>query len=197
MLMTGLLAKAWGWESVFYVMGVLSLIWTVLWPILTQDSPDKQPFISAEERVMITSSLGTGDAHQKTKVKGPVPWMKVMTSLPFLAILVAHTCSNFGWYLFLIDLPFYMKEVLHFDLNYIGVATSVPFLTMWIFSMIISTTLDMQRKKGKITTTTARKIATLFASVVPMICLIILCIIGSQPILAAIIVGVGNKALNS
>lgn len=193
MLMAGILAGNWGWESVFYVMGGLSMIWTVLWIWLVQDTPDKQALISAEERILITSSLGTGDSHEKTR--RAVPWRKVFTSTAFYAILIAHTCSNFGWYMLLIELPFYMKQVLKFNIKENAIATALPFLTMWIFSMAISRTLDSLRQKGKITTTTARKIATLFASVVPMICLFILCYIGCQRILAVIVVGIGITSI--
>ncbi len=196
MLMAGILAGNWGWESVFYVMGGLSLIWILLWIWLVQDSPNRQPWISAEERSFITSSLGTVDV-AKTKPKKAVPWLKVLTSIPFYAILVAHICSNFGWYMLLIELPFYMKQVLKFNIKENAIATAVPFLTMWMFSMIISKTLDWLKGKGKISTTVARKIATLFASAVPLVCLLILCYIGCQRFLAVIIMGIGKPLTSS
>lgn len=192
MLMAGILAGNFGWESVFYVMGGLSLIWTVLWVWLVQDTPSKQPLISNEERNYIETSLGTVYDHEKTKPKKAVPWKKVFTSVPFYAILIAHICSNFGWYMLLIELPFYMKQVLKFNIKENAIATSLPFLTMWMFSMIISKTLDSLRAKGKISTTMARKIATLFASAVPGVCLLILCFIGCQRYLAVVIMGIGN-----
>lgn len=46
-----------------------------------------------------------------------MPWKAVLTSPPFLAIVVAHTCSNWGWYMLLIELPFYMKQVLKFNIT--------------------------------------------------------------------------------
>lgn len=192
MLMAGMLAGNWGWESVFYVMGGLSLIWTVLWIWLVQDTPNKQPLISAEERALITSSLGTADSHTNIKLKKAVPWVKVFTSTAFHAILIAHICSNFGWYMVLVELPFYMKQVLKFSIKENALATAIPFLTMWVFSMIISRTLDFLRQKGIISTTIARKIATLFASVVPMVCLLILCFIGCQRVWAVVIMGIGK-----
>ncbi|KAJ6648408.1 Sialin [Pseudolycoriella hygida] len=195
MLMAGILAGNWGWESVFYVMGGLSLIWTILWIWLVQDTPNKQPLISEEERSFIRTSLGTVDSHNKFKPKRSVPWYEVFTSVPFYAILVAHICSNFGWYMLLIELPFYMKQVLKFNIKENAVATSLPFLTMWMFSMIISKTLDSLRSKGKISTTMARKIATLFASAVPMVCLLILCFIGCQRYLAVVIMGIAITSI--
>ncbi|KAL4710925.1 hypothetical protein ACJJTC_002555 [Scirpophaga incertulas] len=191
MLMAGVLTANVGWESVFYVMGGLSCLWCVLWVFLVQDTPQQQPLISLEERNMIVTSLGgKADDHSEHK-KLPVPWRAVLTSPPFLAILVSHTCSNWGWYMLLIELPFYMKQVLKFNMTENAVTTALPFLSLWIFSIVLSRTLDWLRSKDIITTTTARKIGTLFASVVPGICLLALCYIGCNRGAAVALMAVG------
>lgn len=192
MLMAGLLAGSFGWESVFYVMGGLSCVWVVLWWILVQDKPGLQSLISIEEREMITSSLGVQATGTSPKRKPPTPWRAIFASTPFWAIAIAHICSNWGWYMLLIELPFYMKQVLKFNIKENAIATALPFLTMWLFSMALSRILDTLRTRGLITTTKARKISTLFASCVPMVCLFILCYIGCQRGLAVLIVGIGK-----
>ncbi|CAB3253080.1 unnamed protein product [Arctia plantaginis] len=189
-LMAGILTANAGWESVFYVMGFLSTIWCLLWVVLIQDSPKQQRFISIEERNMIIASLG-GMTKDRLSRKLPVPWRAVITSKAFLAILVAHVCSNWGWYMLLIELPFYMKQVLDFKMTENTFATALPFLTLWIFSIGLSRTLDWLRGKNAITTTTARKIGTLFASVVPAACLLALCFIGNNRGAAVAIMTIG------
>ncbi|XP_026321609.1 sialin [Hyposmocoma kahamanoa] len=179
MFMAGVLTDNLGWESVFYVMGGLSCIWCILWVILVQDSPQQQSIISVEERNMIVTSLG-GTNDDRGHKKLPVPWHAVLRSKPFWAILVAHTCSNWGWYMLLIKLPSYMHDVLHLNMNEIAVATSLSFLCLWFFSMALSKTLDWLRGKEIITTTTARKTSTLIASVVPTVCLLAICFSGDS-----------------
>ncbi|XP_052751138.1 sialin isoform X1 [Galleria mellonella] len=176
-LTAGVLTANVGWESVFYVMGGLSCIWCVLWILLVQDTPQQQSLISAEERQMIVTSLGGKEGGHAQK-KLPVPWRAVLKSPAFLSILVAHACSNWGWYMLLIELPFYMQQVLKFNMTENAVTTSLPFLSLWIFSMCLSRTLDWLTSKSYITTTIARKVATLFASVVPAVCLLAVCYIG-------------------
>ncbi|CAH0720449.1 unnamed protein product, partial [Brenthis ino] len=193
MLTAGVLTATIGWESVFYVMGGLSGIWCILWVWLVQDSPQTQPLISKEEREMIVTSLGGGSGHEHKKL--PVPWKAVLTSGPFLAILVAHACSNWGWYMFLIELPFYMKQVLKFNMTENAVTTALPFLSLWLFTMALSRTLDWLRGRGHITTTTARKIGTLFASAVPAACLLCLCYAGGARALAVALTAVGVTAI--
>ena len=63
MLMAGLLADLYGWESIFYVMGGLSCIWMFLWVFLVADTPNKQAFMDQSERDYINTSLNTGDGH--------------------------------------------------------------------------------------------------------------------------------------
>nr|CAI5858868.1 unnamed protein product [Callosobruchus analis] len=74
-----------------------------------------------------------------------MPWKAVLTSPAFLAILIAHTCSNWGWYMVLIELPLYMKSVLNYKISENAVLTALPFLCMWLFSMVFSKTLDTLR----------------------------------------------------
>ncbi|XP_038222637.1 sialin [Zerene cesonia] len=190
MLMAGVLTATLGWESVFYVMGGLSAIWCFLWIILVKDSPAEQPLISQEERDLIITSLG-GKSDDHGHKNTSVPWKRVATSGPFLAIVVAHACSNWGWYMLLIELPFYMKQVLKFNMTENAVTTALPFLSLWFFSMALSKTLDSLREKQYITTTTARKIGTLFASAVPAACLLGLCYIGCNRIGAVALTALG------
>lgn len=113
-----------------------------------------------------------------------MPWKAAFTSAPFWGILIAHVCSNWGWYMVLIELPSYMKHVLEFDISSNGVYSSLPFFTMWLFSMILSKILDTLRGKNKISTTFARKLSTFIASFIPMLCFIVLCFLQCERQLA-------------
>ncbi|XP_030383190.1 sialin-like [Scaptodrosophila lebanonensis] len=192
-LMSGVIAVKFGWEWVFYVMGGLSCIWMILWIFMVQDNPNKQRFISEQERELINDSLGTtGDEEHP-----PVPWRKVFTSCPFWAIVVAHVCSNCGWYMFLIEIPFYMKQVLKFNVANNAVLSALPYVPFFFFSIFIGKLLVVLVTKGKLTTTCARKIATSIASVIPSICLIILCFIGCRHYEAVGVMSVGIVAMGA
>lgn len=195
-LMAGVLSSNYGWESVFYVMGGLSCIWMLLWVILVQDNPNKQRFISPEERHMITSSLGQDDQQTAVEKKHPpVPVKKVLTSVPFWAILIAHCCNNWGWYMFLIEIPFYMKQVLSFNVSSNAKLSAMPYFPMLIFSIILGKTLDTLKAKKIFTTTTCRKTATSICTIIPGICLLILCYIGCQHTAAVTIMTIGIIAM--
>ena len=196
MLMAGMLANYFGWASIFYVMGGLSCIWMGLWIFLIQDTPQQQRFIDQAERDYILTSLNSGNGG-KGHGKKVIPWKSILTSGPFLGILIAHTCSNWGWYMLLIELPIYMKGVLKFEIKENAVYTATPFLTLWFFSIFISKTLDTLRNKDVITTTTARKIATFIASFIPLCCLLSLCYIGCNKMAAVVIAGIAITSIGA
>ncbi|XP_063244177.1 sialin-like isoform X2 [Bacillus rossius redtenbacheri] len=193
LLMTGAISAALNWEAVFYIMGSLSLVWCVLWAWLMDDSPETSRFIGEEERNHITKSLGENVASEHSSL--PVPWRSIFTSMPFLAILVAHFCSNFGWYMLLIELPTYMNTILKFKINANALLSSMPFLVMWFFSIALSKCLDVAREKKYISTTAARKIATGFASLVPCACLVGVSFAGCDRTAAVALMTVGTMTL--
>jgi len=47
-----------GWPSVFYVFGLLGILWFVAWALFVHDSPQSHPSISPKELSYITHSLG-------------------------------------------------------------------------------------------------------------------------------------------
>ncbi|XP_017107017.2 sialin-like [Drosophila bipectinata] len=186
--------ERWGWESVFYVTGAFFYIWIGLWLILIQDNPNKQRFISPEERQMINRSLGTevNEDHHPA-----VPWKKVFKSSPFWAILIAHTCSNFSWHMFLVEIPFYIKYILKFNVDRNATISATLYSNMIIFLISLGIILHCLQIKGKISATGARKIATSVSSLVPGACLIILCFIGCQQDEAVAVMTVGILAMTA
>lgn len=107
---------------------------------------------------------------------------------------MAHVCFNWGWYTILIGASSYFEEVLDFNIKENAIA-SVPLITMWLFSIILAKILEVLCRSEKLTTTVARKVATLIAFVVPMVCLLVLCFIGNTKIVTGIILGIGEFCL--
>lgn len=46
-----------GWEPIYYLCGVLGLVWSVGWYTMCYSSPAEHPFITEEERNYIESQL--------------------------------------------------------------------------------------------------------------------------------------------
>ena len=53
--------------------------------------------------------------------KKNIPWRRIATSPAVWAIIVAHTCYNFGMYAINTKLPAYMSEVLGLDIKSVSI----------------------------------------------------------------------------
>lgn len=190
MLSSGVIADNYGWEAVFYIQGGLASIWFILWIFLASDNPSIHKYIDQNERDLIVSSLKAGGGGHDHSKPQKIPWLLFFKSSPFWGIIIAHVCSNWGFYMLLIELPIYMNGVMKFNIKENAVYTAAPFFTFWLFSIVVSKSLDTARSAEKISTTVARKIATLISSVIPICCLTALCFIGCNRMAAVIIAGI-------
>ncbi|XP_034945293.1 putative inorganic phosphate cotransporter isoform X2 [Chelonus insularis] len=192
MPLSGLLSTygfAGGWPSIFYVFGAVGTIWCIAFLLWVYEDPEQHPSISENEKKYILSALW-GSAGSSSP---PVPWKSIMTSLPFWAILIAHMGQNYGYETLMTELPTYMKQILHFNIKTNGIVSALPYLAMWIFSMLISHVADWMISSGKFTHTSTRKIINTVGQYGPAITLIIASYTGCDPLLtvALLTIGVG------
>lgn len=110
-----------GWPSIFYISGLASGLWAILWLFFGSSSPAEYKYISAEEREFIESSLGTNTEEdpERQQEKKPLktPWKDIFTSLAFYALAIVHAAHNWGFWTLLTEMPTYMKGVLKFDIK--------------------------------------------------------------------------------
>ena len=59
----------WGWEAVFYIQGVLTLVWCVAWFLIVTDKPEDFRWIKKAEIDYIKSSIGESKQSQKVWFK--------------------------------------------------------------------------------------------------------------------------------
>ncbi|XP_063239664.1 putative inorganic phosphate cotransporter [Bacillus rossius redtenbacheri] len=171
MPLSGLLSEygfSGGWPSIFYVFGTVGVVWVVAYMFTVYESPEDHPRISAEERHYIVSSVW-GAAGVSTP---RVPWMSILKSVPFWAILIAHMGQNYGYETLMTELPTFMKQILHFDIKENGTLSALPYLAMWLFSMVASVLADWMITSEKFTHTQARKIINSIGQYGPAVCLI-------------------------
>ena len=136
---SGFLCEAFGWPSVFYVFGLLGLVWWVGWCYLVYDSPRAHPRISSSERRYILNSLASSKSSSSTT---PVPWQKVFSSGPVWALVMVHVAQNYGFYTLLTELPTYMHNVLHFNIRSNAMVSALPYLAMLIVSLLVTRLAD-------------------------------------------------------
>ncbi|XP_076471836.1 sialin-like [Babylonia areolata] len=120
-----------GWGSIFYLTGGTCFLWVAAWFWLVADTPESSRRISEAERCYIVSSIG-----QKQETNFKVPWRAMATSKALWVCLTAHFCTNWMHYTLLTSLPTFMKEVLHYDIKQNGLLSSIPYMAMFVISII-------------------------------------------------------------
>uniref|UniRef100_A0A8C7LR84 Solute carrier family 17 member 6 n=1 Tax=Oncorhynchus mykiss TaxID=8022 RepID=A0A8C7LR84_ONCMY len=158
MPLAGILVQYSGWSSVFYLYGCFGMFWYMFWILVSYESPEVHPTITAEERRYIEESIGEGQELFGPASKYKTPWRKFFTSMPVYAIIVANFCRSWTFYLLLISQPAYFEEVFGFEISKVGMVSALPHLVMTIIVPIGGQLADWLRTRNILSTTTVRKI---------------------------------------
>ena len=105
-LIGGRLGHAFGWKSLFDFSAATNLICGLLFFILVRNTPEEHPYISASEKNYILANRN----HQKKTKKSP-PYMKMLKSLPYLAISGAHVTHLYSMYTFIQLFAKYLGDI--------------------------------------------------------------------------------------
>ncbi|CAB1331836.1 unnamed protein product, partial [Coregonus sp. 'balchen'] len=118
--------------------GCFGMFWYMFWILVSYESPEVHPTITAEERRYIEESIGEGQELFGPASKYKTPWRKFFTSMPVYAIIVANFCRSWTFYLLLISQPAYFEEVFGFEISKVGMVSALPHLVMTIIGVAIS-----------------------------------------------------------
>jgi len=156
MPLAGVLAEYVNWESIFYVFGLIALLWCLMWWWFVEDSPDQDRSITDQELEYLQNTIGVTDR----EVACSPPWRAMLTSKPVWAIIIAHFTENWGFYTLLTSLPMFMRDVLEYPLDAAGVLAAFPYILMAVVVQISGYLADTFRADGKLSTTHIRKLFT-------------------------------------
>jgi ACS family sodium-dependent inorganic phosphate cotransporter len=186
MPLCGYLISAVGWPSVFYVTGSIGIVWGVAWFFLVFDSPAQHPRITIEEKLEIECKIAEGGGGKNRKPSS-VPWLKILTSGPVWAIILAHACSVFGYFTVVNQLPSYMDHVLKFNIKKNGLLSSLPYLGKYAMAIIASYFADRLLRSGRLSVTVTRKAFTTFAVLTPAFLMVIQAFCGEDAVVTVVV----------
>lgn len=158
--MSGLLCQygfAGGWGSVFYVIGISSMLCLVLWAVFASNTPDTNKFISEAERNYIVHSL-KGEISEEAPKLSEVPWLKFFLSGPVWALIISNFCMDWGFYTLLTNIPTFYNEVLLFDITSNGLYSALPFMGLWANMNVAPYLADYLQAKKILSTGVTRKL---------------------------------------
>ncbi|CAM1306214.1 Uncharacterised protein g4278 [Pycnogonum litorale] len=151
----GQIVQNYGWESMFYFTGSVIIVWLVLWIIFASDVPEDNPFASQKEIKYITENRGNVRPYVSIK---EIPWKTLVTSLPFIAVVVAYFCNCWGIYTWMTELPTYMKRVYQVNIKENGVVSGIPYIVQALTLITCGHLSDIVIEKSIASTKLVRKL---------------------------------------
>ncbi|XP_030380952.1 putative inorganic phosphate cotransporter [Scaptodrosophila lebanonensis] len=201
-----------GWPSAFYIFGLMGMLWFACWMYLVYDKPSLHPRISRAERDYIERSIrpncGYIDVHEEEEdddvgdgvelrrtrnVDDAIPWRSLLCSVPLWAILLTQCGQGWAFYTQLTELPTYMSNILHFDIQSNALLNAVPYLTAWFVGIACSALADWMLQRRYISLLNSYKLWNTVASVVPSLGLIGIIYVGCDWVwVTFMLAGVGS-----
>jgi MFS transporter, ACS family, solute carrier family 17 (sodium-dependent inorganic phosphate cotransporter), other len=146
---------AYGWEAVFYVSGLVGLLWLAMWWWKAADWPEDSPGVSAVEMAEIRAGRAEVAAAEA------IPWGKICREPAVWAITMAHLCNNFGFYILLLWLPSYLDHTFHVPLKELGVMAVVPYLAAFVVGNCSGWLADALQRRGMRMTAVRKTLQTI------------------------------------
>ena len=197
-----LLAKAYGWEMAFIIIGVLGFIWMGVW-VFVYDKPEKSKYVNAAELEYIRQDKlieAPAETAEKPKKLGILKALKYRQTW---AVIAGRFMADGVWWFFLFWTPSYLN-------TQFGIKTTEPLGMALIFTLYAITMLSiiggklptvfidkaMRRGKG-FDPYSARMKAMLIFALFPI------CVLLAQPLgifspwFAVVLIGIGCAAHQS
>ncbi|MEP6748587.1 MAG: MFS transporter [Bacteroidota bacterium] len=118
----------WGWETAFVIIGVIGILWLILW-LYFYERPEKQKRLSAEEYEYINGGEEEKDENTSTE---KISWFKLLGYRQTWSFTIGKLLTDGVWWFFLFWLPAYMKA----QYGMVDKAIVVPLAVLYTLSMI-------------------------------------------------------------
>ncbi|CAG9771347.1 unnamed protein product [Ceutorhynchus assimilis] len=142
-----------GWPWIFYSLGIIELIWVVIYTIFGAQSFEEHNRIDLDEKKYLRDTLfATKDGN-----KG-APWKKIVSSVHVWAFTIGHTGFMFISVMLSTEISIFFNAVMKFDLKTNGTVSAIPPLIGISTGVAISILSDLITSKGFISVLNARRL---------------------------------------
>lgn len=121
----------WGWQTVFYLSGLIGLFIAAAWWVYARDRPEHHPAVNDAERNLIQGAVhASGNA-----LSGPSApsWALLLRNSTVWTLVLSYACLGYVAYVFMSWFYLYLVNVRGFDVLRGGVYASAPFLAILLF----------------------------------------------------------------
>ncbi|WP_042805403.1 MFS transporter [Thermoanaerobacter sp. A7A] len=140
---TGWLLSITNWRMVFFIEGLLPLLWAAVWWITIDDKPSRARWISEAEREYIIKTI---EQENINKPKG-TGYLSAFTNKTVLLLVTAYFFWMSGFYGYTMWVPSVVKSFENFTSFVVGLISAVPFAFAMIGMAINSSWSDKNQQR--------------------------------------------------
>ena len=115
---------AYGWRWSFVLLGLVGLLWAIIWYFFFRDDPATHPMVSEEEKAYIENTRQQSDETEENTAKLSVG--KLLGSNNMLLAMGQYFCSNFTFFFALTWLYPHLKSTYNLDTVEAGWYAGLP-----------------------------------------------------------------------
>ena len=93
------------WRAVFWVFGLVGVVWCVVFALSFRNRPEEKPEVNAAELAMIRAG-GTDSLPSHAGV----PWRRILTSPNLWLLWLSYACLSYCWWFYMTYLPDYLEQ---------------------------------------------------------------------------------------
>ncbi|XP_055846602.1 putative inorganic phosphate cotransporter [Episyrphus balteatus] len=164
MYVTGMIAASdLGWPGISYIFSGVGVVFSLIWFIFAENTPADAKFITSAERNYILSSQASVKNDQEKEKSIKVPWKAILTSGPFISLLVVRTCDSWGFSTMQAQIPAYLHGVLKMDITKNALYSALPYVASFVLAFTFMISADVILKNKWVTLQVLRKIFSTIA----------------------------------
>lgn len=126
-----------GWRTMFYILGSLGIVWSIVWYIIFRDQPFDNPYTSETEK----NYIRTNQKHQKS-VNAKSKVLNLFTNPELILAYLSYFCLGYLLSFSISWLPGFLHQTQQMSIETTGWFLTIPWSVATIFILIGGTCSD-------------------------------------------------------
>lgn len=149
------LISLFGWKMTFVIIGLVGVLWSVIWIMYFKEIPEEHKGVNAAELKHIRDGQSKKDGLDNVQ---PMKWYELLKYRNIWAMCIGFFMINYTSYFFITWLPTYLVKEKGMGMLAMGFAAMLPLLVSMFVEVAAGWASDKVQSKGWLSLTATRKL---------------------------------------